>query len=182
MVFFTDGLNLSAYTDGLNLSAYTDGLNLSAIADGVSLSIFAAFLLPLLTSATLIVKLGSYLILYIVYSVSNIIKKTLNLPRPRGASHCSLLLGNTRSSGMPSIHMAFLTYLLCTVPVLPPYTTSLGLLWILAMGWSRWYKQCHSISQVIAGIGVGLAFSIVFSVLFKQPIPFLSQIVPVQKS
>lgn len=170
------------FTDGLNLSVYTDGLNLSLLADGVSLSIFAAFLLPLLTSTALVVKLGSYLLLYSVYSISNIIKKTLNFPRPRGASHCNLLLGNTRSSGMPSIHMAFLTYLVCTVPVLPPYTTSLGLLWILAMGWSRWYKQCHSISQVIAGIGVGVAFSIVFSVLFKQPIPFLSQIVPVQKS
>lgn len=38
-----------------------------------------------------------------------------------------------------------------------------GIPWIAAMAWSRWYKHCHNVPQIVGGLVTGAASAVVYS-------------------
>ena len=45
------------------------------------------------------------------------------------------------------------------------YILVAGIPWILAMGWSRWVKRCHTWQQVVGGIFTGTVFSYIYETI-----------------
>jgi len=98
--------------------------------------------------------------------------------RPDGAKNCDFLSKNgvckANSPGFPSGHMATTVFFLVVTLMLysRKYKSfkifakvqykliSLSVLFILLMGWARYYKKCHNIAQIIGGslFGLGMAF------------------------
>jgi membrane-associated phospholipid phosphatase len=86
--------------------------------------------------------------------------------RPAGARDCGALCDGGAvggAPGFPSGHATtvamFVGGLWSGLPAWRPWIVVLGVSWIVAMGWSRMTKRCHTLGQVVAGtvLGLGLA-------------------------
>lgn len=89
------------------------------------------------------------------------------LLRPKGAKNCSTFNrgGNCEHRvGMPSGHVLLTTYVLFAVLWTSEHASSAGanagvLAAALLMAVARVQKGCHTVAQVVAGMGVGLAMA-----------------------
>jgi len=103
----------------------------------------------------LITVLGT---LFIVLTVP-LLKNVIPSKRPACAKNCNILNQGGDASdenGMPSGHMsmaAFLVTLLFFNSGL--FVRSISVLWLLAVGWSRYYKSCHTVAQIVGGLIYG---------------------------
>ena len=145
-------------------------MDLTPVADVISLSVFLAFALvagfgvfnPVMKTG-FVVLLG--IAILIAVSVGYV-KDSIADPRPAGASRCGALNEEMPdSNGMPSGHMAVLTFLLvCLVQFFPDKKIKKSVLWLIAgvwlaaMGWARYYKKCHTPLQLLGGVGYGITF------------------------
>lgn len=82
------------------------------------------------------------------------------LRRPTGASACDIFCigpGVGGDPGFPSGHMAVVATVVAALWLHfeDPRILYIGGLWILAMAWARWFKQCHTWLQIVGGIAVG---------------------------
>lgn len=89
--------------------------------------------------------------------------------RPPAAEKCDVFCrdGNVgHKLGMPSGHMTLTTYIVTCFYLLNPSIAKLwfGIIMIIAMGISRYYKACHNLPQIIAGFLFG---GFVAWILFK---------------
>jgi membrane-associated phospholipid phosphatase len=145
-------------------------MDLTPVADVISLSVFVAFALVAVfgvlnpymkTGFVILIGIAILILVSIGY-----IKDLIADPRPEGASNCGLFNeADHTSNGMPSAHMAVLTFLLAVLLVFFPNKkfnkTILWVvagLWLAAMAWARSYKQCHTLLQLVGGVGYGFTF------------------------
>jgi len=145
-------------------------MDLTPVADVLSLSVFLAFALvavfgvmnPYMKTGFIILIGIAILILVSVGYGKNLIVD----PRPQGASNCGLFNEEHHdSNGMPSAHMAVLTFLLVVLVLFFPdkkFNKTILLLfaglWLVAMGWAQSYKHCHTLLQLLGGVGYGFTF------------------------
>ena len=133
----------------------------SSLANAVSLTLLIP--IPLTISLLLYTKDIVYLCIGIacllIGAYIERIKPLFDSPRPEGASDCSALCDGglvEGKPGFPSGHVATVTLF---VLLMGAYTQSyywlVGLLWIAAMGWSRYEKRCHSVEQIVGGVLTG---------------------------
>jgi hypothetical protein len=132
-----------------------------SIADGISLSLLPVFLVILAATIydPVLFWIVPVTILLTVLSVE-LMKPFIPSKRPEEASDCDLLCMNGPvggQPGFPSGHMAMTT---ATVTFFyhfnpSPYSLSAGLLYIVAMAYSRYTKHCHTPAQILAGTFYG---------------------------
>jgi membrane-associated phospholipid phosphatase len=132
-----------------------------SIADGISLSLLPVFLIIL--TATLYDPARYWIvpvtILLTVLSVE-LMKPFIPSKRPEDASDCDLLCMNGPvggQPGFPSGHMAMTTAIVTFFYHFnpSPYSLSAGILYIVAMAYSRYTKHCHTPAQILAGTFYG---------------------------
>ena len=132
-----------------------------SIADGISLSLLPVFLVIL--TATIYDPVSYWIvpvtILLTVLSVE-LMKPLIPSKRPEEASDCDLFCMNGPvggQPGFPSGHMAMTTGIVTFFYHFFPnsYSLSAGLLYIVAMAYSRYTKHCHTPTQILAGTFYG---------------------------
>ena len=99
-----------------------------------------------------------------------------SLKRPQNAKNCDILCRDGYqggSEGMPSGHMAVLTFALVFIYMTEIHTTEIitlrpvfitfACVYIILMAFARYIKKCHTEAQIIAGViwGAVLAYSII---------------------
>ena len=116
---------------------------------------------------TSIVAISEY-IKTIVYPYTNLAK------RPLGACNSNFLANNGNvegTPGLPSTHTAIVSYfatynflIMCNTNLIEHTTIFhiLNIVILLATGWSRYYKKCHSITQIITGVVFGMVYATLF--------------------
>jgi membrane-associated phospholipid phosphatase len=116
---------------------------------------------------TSIVVLSEY-IKTIIYPYTNLAK------RPIGARNSNFLANNGNvegKPGLPSTHTAIVSYfstynflIMCNTNLIGHTTIfhilNVGIL--LATGWSRYYKKCHSMTQIVTGAIFGIVYATFF--------------------
>lgn len=97
--------------------------------------------------------------------------------RPKEACGCDFfsLRGDVGGKpGLPSTHMAIVSYFsFFNMMIISKYTSqknsiifySLNLAFLLLTGWSRYYKKCHNIEQIIAGTLLGSIYAYLFYIV-----------------
>ena len=80
--------------------------------------------------------------------------------RPAGARDCDLwCVGGPvgGAPGFPSGHMTAAALLVSALwfRLRCPVVLWVGVPWTLAMGWSRWFKGCHTVLQIVTGAALG---------------------------
>ena len=148
-------------------------MDLTPVADVISLSIFLAFAAVLIFASTQKYNLLWCLVIVmtiLLAGTSELLKDYLADPKPAGAVNCGLFNGGgdaSHENGMPSTHMAILAYLLLMLVMFlpnkqykPVILWSIAGLWLAAMAWARYYKQCHTPLQILGGVGYGVIFYI----------------------
>jgi len=128
-----------------------------SIADGISLSLLPVFLVILAATIydPVLFWIVPVTILLTVLSVE-LMKPFIPSKRPEEASDCDLLCMNGSvggQPGFPSGHMAMTTSIVTFLYHFFPssYSLSAGLLYIVAMAYSRYTKHCHTPTQILAG-------------------------------
>ena len=134
----------------------------SSLANAASLTLL---LPPLITiSLLLYTKDITYLFICIAYVLLGAyverIKPFFDSPRPEGAMDCGALCDGGSVEGLPGFPSGHVATITLFVLLMGLYTQSYywiaGILWIAAMGWSRYEKRCHSVEQVLGGILTGV--------------------------
>ena len=138
------------------------------VANAISLSIIVALFGPLLAyfytwnTAYLLLTLKNVALNGVVIALKYLFGTTGIAARPAGAAACDLFCMGPPvggKEGMPSGHMATATFFVTAM-----YThlggnswiLVVGVPWIIAMAWSRWFKKCHNIWQLLAGALLGI--------------------------
>jgi len=139
------------------------------LADSVSMSILFVYLFP--TYMFILYKHIWWLWFLVALVSANIVvegvKGVLPYGRPAGAKGCDLFCVGGDVGGelaFPSGHMTATTMFVGVMWLHYGHTYILlaGIPWILAMGWSRWIKRCHTWQQVVGGIFTGAVFSYMY--------------------
>jgi len=140
------------------------------LADTVSISILIVYLFP---AYMFILYKHIWWLWFLVGVVSaNIVvegvKEVLvEYSRPVGAKGCDLFCVGGDVGGQPGFPSGHMTATTMFVGVMwlqygHTYILLTGIPWILAMGWSRWIKRCHTWEQVVGGIFTGTVFSYIY--------------------
>ena len=142
---------------------------ITQIADILSLTGIATTALPLIGAIVSPKNTINYIIvsvvLFVVILGPMILKQLIKDPRPADAMNCNALNGGGSAKdefGMPSGHMALSSFMIFSTLLIStknPVIWSLGIAWLTAIGWARYAKHCHSLSQIIGGtvFGTGIA-------------------------
>lgn len=98
------------------------------------------------------------------------VKGLLPYGRPAGAKGCDLFCIGGGVGGEPAFPSGHMTATTMFVGVMwlhygHTYILVAGIPWILAMGWSRWVKRCHTWQQVVGGIFTGTVFSYIYETI-----------------
>ena len=153
-----------------------------SLADSISLSVFvpygiAAIFFPArfasyLIGGALLLTLGVSGIKQLAFYVA---ADSTAFRRPAGARDCDLfcVAGPAASApGFPSGHVATIAFFVTAVWLWQgrPLTlvAVLGGLWILAMGWARWAKSCHTLLQIVSGAVVGVGCGAILFLAYRQ--------------
>jgi membrane-associated phospholipid phosphatase len=136
------------------------------VANAISLSFLAALLLPMVAYTQTADVFYLYLPTGIV--VANIAvdgtKRVLGsvgvFGRPAGATGCDLFCISGPVGGQPGFPSGHVTTATMFVAALWLHTCELwvlviGIPWIVAMAWARWYKHCHNVPQIVGGLVAG---------------------------
>ena len=142
------------------------------LADSVSMSILFVYLFP--TYMFILYKHIWWLWFLVALVSANIVvevvKGVLPYGRPAGAKGCDLFCVGGDVGGEPAFPSGHMTATTMFVGVMwlhygDTYILVAGIPWILAMGWSRWVKRCHTWQQVVGGIFTGTVFSYIYETI-----------------
>lgn len=89
--------------------------------------------------------------------------------RPAGAAGCDAfcMMGPVGGRpGFPSGHMTTASMLVAGLwfRLHAPIVLWIGVPWLFAMAWARWFKRCHNLVQIAAGTLVGFAAAAIIAV------------------
>ena len=82
--------------------------------------------------------------------------------RPRGAVGCDAFCVGGQvggQPGFPSGHMMNVALFVGAMWTRSPYVRWVGVPWLAAMAWARWFKRCHNWQQIVGGGVLGLTLS-----------------------
>jgi len=142
------------------------------LADTVSISILFVYLFP--AYMFILYKHIWWLCFLLAVISANIVvegvKGLLPYGRPAGAKGCDLFCIGGGVGGEPAFPSGHMTATTMFVGVMwlhygNTYILVAGIPWILAMGWSRWIKRCHTWQQVVGGIFTGTVFSYIYETI-----------------
>lgn len=143
-------------------------MRIDDIANAVSMSFLVAFVTPvaaILAGDRPLPAAAFLALLFLANATVAGIKYALGgkgwLGRPTGATGCDVFcMGGAVGGepGMPSGHVATATMFVTYVWLQngSPWVLVLGLPWCVAMAWSRWWKRCHNVPQLVGGTLVGV--------------------------
>jgi membrane-associated phospholipid phosphatase len=139
------------------------------LANAISLLLVPLFIVPLVI-AFVLKRAGIALVTVEMIAVSvsvELLKPLFDSPRPAAAQGCDLFCTGPRvggKPGFPSGHMATTTAFATSMAFLFPSPLVIGacLVLVAAMGWSRYAKKCHTLTQIIGGTLYGFAVAILF--------------------
>jgi acid phosphatase family membrane protein YuiD len=99
----------------------------------------------------------------------DIIKRFIlpTMSRPQGAKGCDLLCKSTNDTnkpGMPSGHTAMIAFFGSYYGIQSPYFIIYAVLIMM----SRYFKKCHTLMQILAGLLLGLSIGIGFRYLVPR--------------
>ncbi len=138
------------------------------LANAVSLTILVAIFGPLAAyfytwnTTYLLMTLEKLMLNAVVVVLKHLFGTRGIAARPAAATACDLFCVGPPvggKEGMPSGHMATATFF---VSAMYSHTENniwvlvVGIPWIVAMAWSRWFKSCHNVWQLVAGALLGL--------------------------
>jgi len=143
------------------------------LADTISISILIVYLFP---AYMFILYKHIWWLLFLIGLISaNIVVESLKgvlveYSRPLGAKGCDLFCVGGDVGGQPAFPSGHMTATTMFVGVMwlhygHTYILLAGIPWILAMGWSRWIKRCHTWQQVVGGIFTGTVFSYIYEAI-----------------
>lgn len=138
----------------------------TALANAISLSFLTALVLPLFaytyTADTfyLYLPVGILVANVTVDGTKRVFGSAGVFGRPAGATGCDLFCIGGPVGGQPGFPSGHVTTATMFVAALWLHTHRLwilivGIPWIAAMAWARWYKHCHNIPQIVGGVAVG---------------------------
>jgi membrane-associated phospholipid phosphatase len=142
------------------------------LADTISISILIVYLFP--AYMFILYKHIWWLCFLLAVISANIVvegvKGLLPYGRPAGAKGCDLFCIGGGVGGEPAFPSGHMTATTMFVGVMwlhygHTYILVAGIPWILAMGWSRWVKRCHTWQQVVGGIFTGTVFSYIYETI-----------------
>jgi len=104
-----------------------------------------------------------------VGSTTEFMKPYIPSPRPAGAKNCNLFCQGGAvggQPGFPSGHMGSSAVLVGLLYDAFPFPTVLigGIVWLLLMAYSRYAKECHTLTQIVAGTCYGLAVAFIIRI------------------
>jgi hypothetical protein len=97
--------------------------------------------------------------------------------RPKDACGCDFfsIKGNVGGNpGLPSTHMSIVSYFaFYNMLIINTYCLeqnrltfhSLNIIFLIFTGWSRYYKKCHNIEQILTGILLGSIYAYMFHLI-----------------
>jgi membrane-associated phospholipid phosphatase len=150
-------------------------MNYFVLADCISIS-----LLPLIASCIILflftanqAYLWIFIGVFIVERSTSFIKSMIKsgpawLYRPEGATRCSMLNRGHKPglAAFPSGHMSTCVFIVIALLLANRIKNKsvwlLAFIYMAAMGWSRYYKKCHYVSQIMAGFIYGTVFAVLF--------------------
>lgn len=143
------------------------------LADTISISILIVYVFPAYMFILykhiwwLLFLLGLISANVVVESVKGLL---VEYSRPLGAKGCDLFCVGGDVGGQPAFPSGHMTATTMFVGVMwlhygETYILLAGIPWILAMGWSRWIKRCHTWQQVVGGIFTGTVFSYIYEAI-----------------
>ena len=143
------------------------------LADTISISILIVYVFPAYMFILykhiwwLLFLLGLISANVVVESVKGLL---VEYSRPLGAKGCDLFCVGGDVGGQPAFPSGHMTATTMFVGVMwlhygHTYILLAGIPWILAMGWSRWIKRCHTWQQVVGGIFTGTVFSYIYEAI-----------------
>jgi membrane-associated phospholipid phosphatase len=135
------------------------------LADAISVSLILAFAVPIVAfirgrDIWWLWLLGGLLVInFSVEAVKPLFSTNPPFCRPAGAKACDIFcMGGSvgGAPGFPSGHMTNTTLFAASLCYRYPSFVWIGVPWIGAMGWSRWVKECHNLTQIVGGLFTGL--------------------------
>ena len=140
------------------------------IPDAISLTLLLTYLIPIVLTCYNTKYFVLFVALVFVWLSVEAIKPFVPSARPPGATKCDrwCLKGPVGGQpGFPSGHMASIAVLVALLYYHFPSPLLLigGLVWLIAMAYSRYVKQCHTPFQIAAGAVYGLLSAYGFIVL-----------------
>ena len=139
------------------------------LANAVSLLLNGLYVVPIIVAVVLEragVALVTVEMLFVTVTVQ-LLQPLFDSPRPEGATACNLLCSSgswAGKPGFPSGHMATTSVFASAMAFLFPNPLVIGacVALVLAMGWSRYAKKCHTLTQIIGGTLYGFAIAVLF--------------------
>jgi hypothetical protein len=142
------------------------------VANAISMSFLVAFVTPVVAifAGDRPLPAAAFLVLLFLANATVAgIKRVLGgghdrrgwLGRPAGATGCDVFCAGGAvggEPGMPSGHVATVTLFVTYVWLQndSPWILVVGVPWCIAMAWSRWWKRCHSVPQLVGGALFGV--------------------------
>jgi len=140
-------------------------------ADAVSLTLLATYIIPLILTYYNTQFFILFIAVIFTWLSVEAIKPFIHSPRPPHATKCDRwCIGGPvgGNPGFPSGHMASVAVLVTLLffHFSNPFVLIGALLWILLMAWSRYEKQCHTLSQVVGGTAYGILVAACVQLVF----------------
>jgi membrane-associated phospholipid phosphatase len=158
-----------------------------SFTDIISSTLLPLLLLPL--ALAIIYKNYVYLLIFcaawaLIYTVEFIKHAVVKWSshkvflRPAGACDCTLLLagGNVGGNpGFPSGHMASTVFVCVSLVLCSPLSSRaknvlllLSAVYIILMGYSRYAKACHNMTQICVGVVLGLVWAFLVKLITSR--------------
>lgn len=152
------------------------------IVDNISLSLMPLNFYPLIAFILtrkleyLFICIGILIVRYSTEFIRELISKISKNPifyRPHGCKNCGLLNTQTDPNGpaFPSGHVGMTTFLVIALLYVTKNTNLIAYIlattYIILMGYSRYYKKCHNIPQIIAGVLHGGIYALLFIYFYR---------------
>lgn len=175
--FVPNGTDKHVKSTAFNANKTGPEQGMMSVANAISVSFLVTLVLPLLAYTQtadafyLYLPTGILITNIAVDGTKRVLGSSGVFGRPAAAAGCDLFcIGGPvgRQPGFPSGHVTTATMFVAAMwlHTRALWVLIIGVPWVAAMAWARWYKHCHNIPQIVGGvvagcIGAALMMSIV---------------------
>lgn len=108
----------------------------------------------------------------IVATIKEAVGSTRWTARPVGAYGCDAFCMNGPVGGRPGFPSGHMTTVTMFVTAMwfryqDERILWIGVPWIVAMAWARWFKRCHNLAQIAGGVATGFVFALAYTQLIS---------------